>query len=181
MELDSGSIICVPPPSYNPARCRGCNPQLENHCLQPYCWTQLCIFHSRSSRRDIWRTALSTLSRGTLHSGSSAVASLPLPRLFALPCLHFLLPGCLHLVLHDENLIKWKKRNPGVEIKRSSAPPLLQHSEPVEQHLCPTPEDKVRWRAGVMKPARVEPSLRALLSRRPRSLGFIIYMLHWKK
>lgn len=73
--------------------------------------------------------------------GSSAVASPPLPHLFVLSFLHFLLPGCLHLVLRDENLIKWKKRNPGV--KHSSAPPLLQLLEPVEPHLCPTPEDKV--------------------------------------
>lgn len=122
------------------ARCRGATTVLKPTVALN------CTFLTASAAAggDVRETASSSPSHGTFYSSSSAVASPPLPRLFALSCFHFLLPGCLHLVLRDENLIRWKKRNPGVEIKRSSAPPLLQLSEPVKQHLCSTPEDKVR-------------------------------------
>lgn len=51
-------VETLSPTSYNPARCRGCYPQLENHCLQPYCCTELCVFHSRSSRQGYMKDGL---------------------------------------------------------------------------------------------------------------------------
>lgn len=90
--------------------------------------------------------------------------SLLLPRRVSLRCLastSCCLVVCTSL-LRDENLIKWKKRNPDVEIKCSSAPPLLQLLEPVEQHSSPTCEDKVRQWERLMKPANVMSGVRAL-------------------
>lgn len=64
-----------------------------------------------------------------------------------------------------------------MDIKRSSAPPLLQLPELVDQHLAPTREDEVRQRGRSMKPANVLSGITEHFRITIRaSLGFIIYV-----